>query len=442
MYFLPRNKRESAIGESSPSERLKELELGEYFHAIATTPMEKCGSAFAGLEKNGIYLDRGGHGGFMTALFSTPEVFDPARPEHRELLAAIEERLEGEVRFHMFSAKGKLFILLCFPVIGLVEAAGAAIVEPIRKAMHDIMNDPRSLNAEASLIVSWLHNGKRHIYHSVEEVENRCGFHDFLDNPPRLHFMEFNLDNFLGDFNQCLLSYRLLANKLATDIRLGGFSSESAAEEVRKCVVQACAGNSVPVQTHIHMLMLALSNTMVDRGIVDAKSLEGFTEKKKFLAGRSETDLYHSAVEYFAELRSQHLAVSKNIVAERMRQVKEYVEHNITLYDLSVTGIADSFGVNRSLLTSQFKHYHGVCLSKYIQSCRVNKAKELIAKNPDWIMERVAVSSGYISLSTMYRAFKKQVGAAPGSVASMPVDNSGTHSPPYIPPNPYHFEPF
>jgi AraC-like DNA-binding protein len=278
-----------------------------------------------------------------------------------------------------------------------------------------VLETPAARATGAKIIVSSLYFGRKMISECAFEVENRSDFHSFLENPPRLKVFREDY-SVLGDFAKTLDYYRQLCNRMAVLLRSENVSPEEAARELVSGLTRASEGNIVPVHTHTHMLSLLITDAVVRAGAGEARFVRELLKRKQMLTGTTEKEVRALYEEFFAELREHYVEKSRNAVAEKMEAVRRYVEENITASDLSVTGIADSFGINRSRLTSQFRRCYGVNLSQYIQNRRVETAKALMAAYPDWSVEKVAEKSGYASLSTMYRAFKKYDGVSPGSL--------------------------
>lgn len=65
-----------------------------------------------------------------------------------------------------------------------------------------------------------------------------------------------------------------------------------------------------------------------------------------------------------------------------MKQVRQYVEDNISDVNLSVIKIAEHFSINRGTLTEEFKRYFGSYLSTYISQQRLEFAQRLIDLYP------------------------------------------------------------
>lgn len=391
-------------------DRLAALELGELFDTIISYDALRCGRAFTALGGAGIALPECG---YITALIETPEAFTFGVSSHDALIPALTKRIPNGADCHVFSSRGKLFAL--FSLRDMTEDTGCSdIADAIRAAMRSFAGSPEAASAGAGVIISTPRFGRDAISHNAFEAENRADFHEFMDSPPRFTAMDFSPGALTG-FGRNLDSYQILCNRLVSLVKNDDFSPEDAAKEMLSALIETCAKNYVPVHAHIHMLALTLTATVTLTGIADAASAKELVANTIHQSSGSETVLRGSATEFFTELRRLYLVNSRNLVAERMKLTARFVDENITKYDISVTSVADYFGVNRSLLTSQFKRHYGVSLSEFIQNARVKKAGELMSANRDWSMDRVAREAGYSSLSTMYRSFKKYNGATPAS---------------------------
>jgi AraC-like DNA-binding protein len=412
MYIRHSQLKNEGPGPASPEDGLWAHETGSLLDTVISLPAEQCGPAFEALSKRGITFE---DTGYMVVLVCTDSVFLPSAAEHWELAFLVDESLEHIERRHMFSARGRLYVLLCFPEAGEASFDRDAVIGRVGQSMAEVLETPVARATGARIIVSSLYFGREMISECAFEVENRSDFHSFLENPPRLKVFREDY-SILGDFAQTLDFYRQLSNRMVVLIRSENFSPKEAARELITGLTRACDGNIVPVYTHTHMLSLLMTEALVRAGVGEARFVRELLKKKQMLTGTSEREVRTLYEEFFTELKEHYLEKSRNAVAERMEAVREYVEENITAYDLSVTSIADSFGINRSQLTSQFRRCYGVNLSQYIQNRRVETAKALMAAHPDWSMEQVAEAAGYTSLSTMYRAFKKYDGVSPGSL--------------------------
>lgn len=97
---------------------------------------------------------------------------------------------------------------------------------------------------------------------------------------------------------------------------------------------------------------------------------------------------------------------SKKYVAQAMK----YIETNYHL-DISIEGIADSVGINRSYLFTLFKDELGMSVRDYLIRVRMNAACDFL-KSSDAAIKTVASSVGY-EMFAFSRIFRKVVGMPP-----------------------------
>ncbi len=98
------------------------------------------------------------------------------------------------------------------------------------------------------------------------------------------------------------------------------------------------------------------------------------------------------------------------------RRTIEYVHENYSNGMMNVSSIADSFGVSIAYISRIFKKYHGINISEYITSYRLDRAKELLSEGH--MVGDVASECGFGSLRTFLRVFKTVEGVTPGQYKS------------------------
>ena len=101
-----------------------------------------------------------------------------------------------------------------------------------------------------------------------------------------------------------------------------------------------------------------------------------------------------------------------------MTGVIPYIEKNYADCSLSVSMIAEEFGMHPVYTSRLFKEQMGIGLFEYISKFRINKAKEILIKT-DYTLERVAEEVGYATSRTFARMFKKTEGITPGKYREM-----------------------
>lgn len=93
-------------------------------------------------------------------------------------------------------------------------------------------------------------------------------------------------------------------------------------------------------------------------------------------------------------------------------KVLAYVNQNFTDSQLSLTQVADLFGITEIYLSRFFKEKNGKNFSKYVEEHRMMLARELLDHTRDSI-QSIAERTGYNSPQVFRRAYKKYYGCTP-----------------------------
>lgn len=95
------------------------------------------------------------------------------------------------------------------------------------------------------------------------------------------------------------------------------------------------------------------------------------------------------------------------------RNIRHYIEENLSNPDLSLNLLCDEFGLNGKYISRMFKEEFGEKLVDYMVSVRVNKSKELL-RSTSISVQDIALAVGYVHDISFIRTFKKVVGQTPG----------------------------
>ena len=93
--------------------------------------------------------------------------------------------------------------------------------------------------------------------------------------------------------------------------------------------------------------------------------------------------------------------------------IKEIIDGEINDFNLSADSIADRFQLTSSYLNRLFKQHSSYSIAGYINHCRLDKA-ELLLRTSDFTVKEIAEQSGFASMGTFFRLFKKEFGRTPG----------------------------
>ncbi|MEG2381509.1 MAG: AraC family transcriptional regulator [Oscillospiraceae bacterium] len=99
-----------------------------------------------------------------------------------------------------------------------------------------------------------------------------------------------------------------------------------------------------------------------------------------------------------------------------LNQIILYIDENYKDPQLSLSFVAEKFGINEKYLSGIFKKHTNENFSIYIERLRIEKAKQLIS-NSKYQISDISSMVGYVSDVTFRRAFKRVTGLAPSAYA-------------------------
>ena len=103
---------------------------------------------------------------------------------------------------------------------------------------------------------------------------------------------------------------------------------------------------------------------------------------------------------------------AKELVEEIEKYLKENYISNIT-YKL----FYEMFGYNETYITNVFRKIKGISPSRYITRLRIEKAKDIILRQPEVLLKNVSEMVGYEDPLYFSRVFKDFIGISPSEYA-------------------------
>lgn len=111
-------------------------------------------------------------------------------------------------------------------------------------------------------------------------------------------------------------------------------------------------------------------------------------------------------------LLCREAAANKNGDSHMVREVMAHVKQNCEA-ELTLTSIAQKFAISPAHLSRTFKGAAGCNLSVFIVNCKLAKAADYLAENPELTTAQVAEKFGYYTPAYFTRLFKAKYGVTP-----------------------------
>lgn len=128
------------------------------------------------------------------------------------------------------------------------------------------------------------------------------------------------------------------------------------------------------------------------------------------ISGESFRVFFRSFVEYSEQMYCGIGAEESDMI----EQVKNYIQKNY-MHDISISQIAEQFGLTANYLSTIFRRKTGEKFIDYLTKIRLEAAKKLLVKNTSASVQDVALMVGYNSSRHFSALFQKQTGETPST---------------------------
>ncbi len=372
------------------------------------------------MENDGVYL---GNGSFLLAAFTLPE---PAGHTGTDLLETLQTRraalascaaqgFRGVCLNHVTDFGWRVLALLCLPKIGPGLEERARAQERMRPVLSEILaHFYRETGVEAHAVLSDLYEDLPGIEKAFQEAEDMCAFLAFLSAPPPF-LVQKTMTPADMSWEENVL-FRSLNFSLVEAVQAGD------ERQIEKNLEQFFSYSlSVPpfglsyLNMRVTIFLYHLMELLVEHAMLHSGFLENLNPVYGLTRCADEAEFREKLRDYLYRVLAcfQEKAVDNRL--RRMEEICRYVAENIRDCNLTVGGIADHFGLQRSTLSNQFKAYKDCALSDHILRLRADLARQEILEGRT-TLEEVAAHAGFGSYLTMHRAFKKLYGISPGQL--------------------------
>jgi len=327
-------------------------------------------------------------------------VFFSLNMEQQEYMAArfraeVEEWCcQPSAQVTEFRQEGRIITLLCLPesmYLNLMEGR-RELLELLQEKLHVNMNIFISTGTKQAKELSQIYKETakylkyRYLYgfgniFIPEELEER------EERPYLLDTMRFH------EFEACLRSGRFeeaerILGEWEAQIIEGRFSVDT----VQSFMMQIC--------------------NLCRRTEAECHLLKDEALRENAFAGLETADFRRTAEMLRSCLLLFREESGKNGDSRMIRNIMDYVCQNCEK-ELTLTAIAEKFGISPGHLSRTFKAIAGCNLSVYIVDCKLEKAADYLRKNSEWTTAQVAEKLGYYTPAYFTRLFKAKYGMTP-----------------------------
>lgn len=185
-------------------------------------------------------------------------------------------------------------------------------------------------------------------------------------------------------------------------------------DELERLMKNYIIENNLPVYLQ-HMFLHELQIIMFRiLGNIDMEEKEYWNYYEKleenysssFLEQITRTLGIYTAVCHYVSEQKEELDVSN-----LMPSVVAYIDVEYGNAELSLSSVADIFGISEPYLSTVFKEVMGVNFSAYLEGVRIDKAKDLL-RSTKMLVGEISENVGYYSTNSFCRAFKRVTGSS------------------------------
>jgi signal transduction histidine kinase/DNA-binding response OmpR family regulator len=151
---------------------------------------------------------------------------------------------------------------------------------------------------------------------------------------------------------------------------------------------------------------------LLNNQAVRKETLKEIEEEAK--QGKKQVELDNISSE--KEMKEPIATIDLSASEEKMQNIEDFVQDNISNKSLSVSLLEDKFAMSESTLLRFLKHNTGLSTKKYITEIRLNLAREMIENSQYDSISRVAIETGYSDVRTFSRSFKNRFGKLPSQI--------------------------
>lgn len=400
-----------------------ELLVSEYFDTLLNCSDGITEELLQTLEVNGIIF--GDDDAAIAAIVYTleePTVTEsfrlPLNHRYGLLQAAVNRSLYRKCIHYCMPADGRLVCLVSFPRLKKAPAMHQQnLVTMLYLASEELKSSVEAeLCAQISVAIGTLVYGVAQIPESYQSALDLLRYSRFMEQPdydilmaPTPEVLNCTRDEMT---NVNLTLYRMIKN-----LRQG----ENL--EPLRCALDKAMADALSFSAHslkqlrknVFSILQSVLSHMISLGILSPAFSEESDAMEAVRSAKTHQTMLLATDKLWDLLLQYHTQQHPNLQPDKIDAVRSYIDENYTDFNLSVDSLAEMVKISQPTLSIQFKKKLGSSITDYISLLRIDKARVLIQQT-DFPISEIAAQSGFGSLPSLYRAFRKYENISPGQL--------------------------
>ena len=211
-------------------------------------------------------------------------------------------------------------------------------------------------------------------------------------------------------------SFLELESRLLGCIRASDFQQ---ADRVMHELIQGEFGDAKPTIDTVRFRIYGVVNTllylMTDiRSVVGNELVNHIDPGPRLTSARSLSEIVDVMDDIFSQLSAHTAQKREAAVSPWVQEIMPYVDGHFRDPNLSVSSVADHFGLSSTYCSKTFRDRYGIRLPDYIQRKRLEAAKELLRAGKT--LASIVEETGFTTTLTLSRTIKRYEGTTPNKL--------------------------
>lgn len=370
------------------------------------------------LEKQGIYIGNGYFIMMMLTLYPlSAEILDNQSNQMDQLQQIIETVLNNRELFYPFHFGGHNVCLFCYPHISCPDEAGHELVK-VAKYLKELQDEGSRHNLHFSAIISPFMKSTQSLNVLLDHCLDTYDYFRFIENIPRSYIATYDHrhDSSVAQYEELKRSAKYAA-KLAASLQSRNYDECCALlpqlfDNIMLSDVHSLRVVHYRLFSFLNQLMLLLDEMNITSKSFLAK--HAIFSMLSTSNTRAELETQFEAFVHAAYSEAQKRSVQNPATkSSHGNEILAFIDENINDSALDVSMLSRIFNMSQALVSASFKKQHDISPSDYIRQSRIKRVKHYL-ETTEMTLQEISNQTGFASLSTMQRVFRKAVGMPPG----------------------------